>query len=530
MKAMDLLTALGSVKDVYVIGAEDFRQGKQKSQIKRLSLRKTWLIAAVIALMLLLAGCAVVYVLSLQDMKVDEKIITQEEWHGPAGEYVPATEWVSSILSLQGFNGSPEQQAMKEWLDFQNQYDLDYALSRANNFNESGVPEQYYLNYNCYTPEMMDKLNEILGKYQLEPLGTIIHFDRWESPLLTRALQMDSLCQPGCAVDSMSGYFFPEGSFHAVFHQTLDGEQDNRIVTFTYAKAHYLYPYYWSVKDLELWEQWHYTTTDGADVLLATNENSLLMICDCGDGFIHISTENAAPYLPYDATAEPMTRQQAENIADSFNFSIRPQPCDPSEVEAMRANYPEPERQESPYIGFRIMPDGRWFPREEISDSFAHYFSFLLENDDNPDNLEYALSDVDGDGTDEIVIGWHDTGKIWQVVRMEKLDADSEAEEVSIRYVWGYLYEGPVLERIEEHNYEDSMTHHIYKDYDGNFIDEFRHNAGKTWERLVKPAEMIPVEEIQWEPVSEYTVRAFQNSLVPLSFDMKPLTEFSMED
>lgn len=143
MKAMDLLTALGSVKDVYVIGAEDFRQGKQKSQIKRLSLRKTWLIAAVIALMLLLAGCAVVYVLSLQDMKVDEEIITQEEWHGPAGEYVPATEWVSSILSLQGFNGSPEQQAMKEWLDFQNQYDLDYALSRANNFNESGVPEQY---------------------------------------------------------------------------------------------------------------------------------------------------------------------------------------------------------------------------------------------------------------------------------------------------------------------------------------------------------------------------------------------------
>ena len=61
MKAMDLLVGFGSVKDSYVISAEEFRQGKQKAQMKRLSTRKMWLIAAVIALMLLLVGCAVAY-------------------------------------------------------------------------------------------------------------------------------------------------------------------------------------------------------------------------------------------------------------------------------------------------------------------------------------------------------------------------------------------------------------------------------------------------------------------------------------
>lgn len=61
MKAMDLLIGFGSVKDSFVIGAEEFRQGKQKAQMKRLSTRKMWLIAAVIALMLLLVGCAVAY-------------------------------------------------------------------------------------------------------------------------------------------------------------------------------------------------------------------------------------------------------------------------------------------------------------------------------------------------------------------------------------------------------------------------------------------------------------------------------------
>ena len=61
MKAIDLLVGFGSVKDSYVISAEEFRQGKQKAKMKRLSTRKMWLIAAVIALMLLLVGCAVAY-------------------------------------------------------------------------------------------------------------------------------------------------------------------------------------------------------------------------------------------------------------------------------------------------------------------------------------------------------------------------------------------------------------------------------------------------------------------------------------
>ena len=61
MKAMDLLVGFGSVKDSYVISAEEFRQRKQKAQVKRLPTRKVWLIAAVIALTLLLVGCAVAY-------------------------------------------------------------------------------------------------------------------------------------------------------------------------------------------------------------------------------------------------------------------------------------------------------------------------------------------------------------------------------------------------------------------------------------------------------------------------------------
>ena len=60
MNAMNLLIGLNNVQDGYVINAAKFRQGK-KTQTKRLSVRKAWLIAAAVALALLLVGCAVAY-------------------------------------------------------------------------------------------------------------------------------------------------------------------------------------------------------------------------------------------------------------------------------------------------------------------------------------------------------------------------------------------------------------------------------------------------------------------------------------
>lgn len=63
MKTVDLLTSLESVDDCYVISAWEFRQGQRKAQIKRLPVRKAWLVAAVIALTILLASCGIAAVI-----------------------------------------------------------------------------------------------------------------------------------------------------------------------------------------------------------------------------------------------------------------------------------------------------------------------------------------------------------------------------------------------------------------------------------------------------------------------------------
>lgn len=531
MKAIDLLVGFGNIKDSYVIGAEEFRQGKHKAQIKRLSTRKAWLIAAVIALMVLLVGCAVVYVLHLQDMKIGEVVVTQGAEIGPSGEYVPPTEWVNTQLSLQGYNGSPEQQALREWLDFQEQYDTDYTLLNENNHNESGVPEQYNITYKCYTFEMMDKLNEILDKYHLKPLGTWILFQSWETPIFYEALQIDSLCRPDVDVQRMAGYFSPEGSFHAEFRQTLAGEQEERLVTYTYAKNQYFYPYYSSIRNIELWEQWHYTTADGTDVLLATYENALIIICECEEALINIHTENNMLNPPYDNTAEPMTRQEAEKIADSFNYSIRPKPCDPDQVEAMRVNYPEPERQNHFLIGFRLAPEtDLWFPPEGIADSFANYISYILENKNavgnrDVDQLDYCITDLNDDGQQEILLRYRDTGKYREILQMA-YDPDSQQQVVSIRFINGYLYEGPVFERISDNTELEGFLCYEYKDFDWNDIACLRYYPEtKEW---TKSSSKGATHDAVWETISESEANAIRRSYTPLSLEMKPLSQFPM--
>lgn len=532
MKAMDLLMGLGGVQDSLVAGAAEFRQGRRRA--KRLHAKRVWLVAAIIALMFLLVGCAVVYVLSLQDMKIGEEVITEEAWTGPSGEYVPPTEWVSTLLSLQGYNGSPEQMALREWLDFKEQYDPEGILLKENNMNESGVPAQFNITYDCYTFEMMDKLNEILDKYHLKPLGEWLHFDRWETQLFYKALQIDGLCQPGINTGEMAGYFSPEGSFKAEFHQGLEGEQEDRIVTYIYAKKQYFYPYYSTIRNIELWEQWHYTTSEGADVLLATYENALLIICDCGDGFIHISTENKPLNPPYDNSAEAMTKEKAEKIADSFHYSICPQPCDPAEVETLRADYPEPERPKEFMVGFSYSMDNPelWFPPEGIDDSFEHYISYILETGEAignraPDQLDYCFVDLNQDGQQEILLRYRDTGKYREIIQMAD-DPDSQGQRVSIRYINGYLYEGPIFERIADSTKWEGLIYYEYKDFSWNNVACLRYDPeAKTWAQSSTAGN---TSDAVWEAVSEAEVKAIQDSYTPISFDMKPLSQFPMNN
>ena len=151
MKSMDLLETIGSIRDKYILEAHS----QTAAPKKRIPSKRLVLIAAIIALMLLLVGC-VAYILGLKDVYVGE--YTYDAGFGETG--------VSNSISLQGFVGTPNYQAAKEWNDY---------LSTCDPSDPDVIPgyesSMEYMAYLCYTPEMEAKIDEICDKYGLQVLG-----------------------------------------------------------------------------------------------------------------------------------------------------------------------------------------------------------------------------------------------------------------------------------------------------------------------------------------------------------------------
>ena len=171
MNAHDILDMIGEANGTYVWDAEQVRCGNIHSSGKKLVGRKLWLIAAIIALILLLFGCAIVYVLSLQNMKIGENTITEREHYGPNWEVIEETQITYDVLSVQSFSDSPNQRATREWRAYTDTFDTDYFLEIPDEVRRS-VPDAYS-SYGCWTPEMMKKAGRDITEIQLEAYGRI---------------------------------------------------------------------------------------------------------------------------------------------------------------------------------------------------------------------------------------------------------------------------------------------------------------------------------------------------------------------
>ena len=152
MNTMDLLELIGETPETYVLDAADTAK-------KRIPAKRIWLIAAVIAVLAILAGC-VAYVLNLQDLVLFER--TYEDWE--TGETEPKV-----VISLQGPAGSKAYLAAQEWLEWKASYDPERELYSEE--ARAAFPEEYQP-YAVYTQEMKDKLDAICDKYDVELMGS----------------------------------------------------------------------------------------------------------------------------------------------------------------------------------------------------------------------------------------------------------------------------------------------------------------------------------------------------------------------
>ena len=390
MNSNDLLDIVGEAKGPYVLDAVNTRNGVQP-QTKRLSLNRGFLIAAIIAMMLLLVGCTIAYVLSLQELKISE--INVISHYGEDGKRQAPTEETRDVIAVRGYPGSSNQKATLEWFEFEQTYDPNLEL--LENENVHGIPDNYYYVYNCYTFEKVEKVDEICKKYGLKLLsmGTVVQ--RWQADVFFDALEIDGMLIPSSYAKETngSGYFYPEGNFKYDFYFTLTTEDawPNEIwATMLYSKKDFFDPDTRAI-DINEYEQWNYKTTEGIEVLIALKDSNGYIFAEQNDAYITVYLDTTS--LLSEHNSQRATKEDFQLAADCINFSIQPK------TENMIAAIPSMEAADQAY----------WEEQEALKPDYSQYsnYSDYLINSVNGGNITgwCTVMDINDDGVAEFLQG-----------------------------------------------------------------------------------------------------------------------------
>lgn len=501
MNANEILDMIGDAKGTYLWETQKYRDGTAGAK----PLPRLWLVAAVIGLMLLLVGCTVAYVLRLQDLKVAEYRPTTPTVYDENGDVISLpTLAPRTQITLQGAN----QEALAEWNSFCRDYDPDGAIVTANDNNELGIPNPYYIPYGCYSWEMVNKLDEIVQKYDLKLLSPDVGCQSYESSVLFSSLGIDGVFHGD--VEYLSGYFYPEGTFKIELLFRPDTDQwpyKDNSASYYYSVKEYFDPVYYEVADLENCTQWNYTRSDGRTVLLVMNDEQARIIADLQDALVTVSFASSK----WDGGNKvQMTQSALEQISEQFDFSIQPHPADMTKVDALmeaaRAAY-EAERAAA---AENLYTKGyEQYIQQKLEKAAAHSTRMR-------DGLFYALCDLNGDGVMELLSGGK--ASLWEILSMRDGKSYQYADCEKINRLAALQFtvcENHVLEleRIRDNSAE--IWYYFRAEAEGLTYLEGLEKNEDTWYSLpVSPTEGLDAE-VRTE-ITEQQAQAIIASYVPL--------------
>ena len=506
MNSNDLFDIIGETPETYVLDAANVNTKVIRTQSR--STRSVLLIAAMIAAMVFLLGCAMAYVLSIKDMAFGNK--EQEFYDGTSQE--------RTLLSIQGIEGTPGYQATKEWHDWLETYDTDGAVWDSHEAYGADFGDAYYA-YSIYSEEMKDKLDEICDKYDLELMGKMYVDPDVEAAC--RALRIPGVFRSGVQVeaDVERISYYANGSFDLEDYVRLSGYGEH-IVSFRCYRKDAFTELYTTIGPEGTYEEWNYTTSYGVDLLMVIETGSArghaFMMADRGDYTYMLSI--------YEFENMPLPdKEELEAFGEAFDFTVEPQRVSQQDLQAAndrREAADEKSKQENYYQGFRLsLTTSDWWPPKGYSDSFDSYVPYILEHA-SPEYHYYTLLDLNGDGTDELLWGSKD-GYIYEVAFMKN-------GEVTLRFD-DYLCEGNILlselghdtyihggERLEDHR----CTSYQYSTLAETIVKIYYLPTANRWieTRPGQPDREITAAEAK-EIMGQYTV---------LKLDMKPLSEYPL--
>lgn len=503
MKSEDILYSIGWVKDAYI---EEMMQPAQSAKTRKHSGKWGWLIAALISL-LLLSGCAMLYMMSLNGLILGKESYSNDTT-GETGEI--------SLLSLQGFSNSPNYQAAKEWMDFLNSYDTDKSILHSLSNEEVDSFSDEYYSYTCYTDEMANKIDEICEKYGLQKQGVPQYEQSWKN--ICHALQVNDLISvtSGIRVENGSGYIYRSGTFMLEADIALSQSEDwNSFDIYCAAKTDFD-DVYMVIVDMDSYEQWNYTRADGIEVLIAMQPYS---------AFIFAENTNYFFKAGLTFTSESgINKESVEKLAENLNLSFTLKYIGDEEWTYLENN--QIARKE-------LLPLGTY-----KNGTYDERVRFHLENKPDPEELEYALVDIDGNGDLDLLIGRN--GIIRYVYMSDGINTLEKPFNPIMRMIKMTDYGYSDYTNAASYIYicEGNKALYVYEEADGSVSYMIAGVvAGEmNWTDILreKPTEnayySLDTRLYEESPISKEVFQEKLNSCIPIEIEMTPISQYPFAD
>lgn len=335
MNGRDIFRGLQYIGDDLIENAEtgQFPAQNQGSGKTRRPIRRPLLIAAVIALLLLLVGCAAVYVLKMEHVKISSGT-DQRDYSLVDGVYVKDPHTVSTTtLSMAGLKGS---NAYKACADF-----YAYETELRTNASASG-------DWAGYDDAINAKAQELAEQYGLKPEGQPLTFRTTRN--LCDALGVERFVRDSqdVSIDISQGFCRDSGNFFVLLSFAFPEDQGYEV-TYTSGALYWnrqdtFSREYFTLEDRGDWVERNYTTSAGNTVLILTSPSQErgYIICDRGDALMTVWLDVNPELLSEDAGVvsaeyQHMTEKQLNMVADALDFAIQPNIPTQADVDAQPA-------------------------------------------------------------------------------------------------------------------------------------------------------------------------------------------------
>ena len=350
MKGTDMVYAMQYLDDEKIHQAEygAFSPGIfYRDEGGRKNPRRIFLLAAVIALASVLVGCGVLYVLHRQQLRIADREIYDMPWVELSEENEMGTI-PQQVLTTSGPEDSKRYQAAKEW----NEFEVSYA--RDHDWDETFSCPSEYERYGLYSQEMVDKLEEILDKYDLQPIGARV-VSQGQKGILDY-LGLETVLRPGvpAKINDMDAAYFESGylivSCRIQMEEGADRWPYSTYVTCTFSGKEILDDGVLILDYPDTWEEWNYTTSSGENFLILYSPEywECYAIYDRGDAMVSLTIQTAqALYTDNRYSENRMNRQQVEQLLDVMDFTLDPVPGDPALLSGLPEGYDSTQRSQT---------------------------------------------------------------------------------------------------------------------------------------------------------------------------------------